>query len=279
MHLAYAGVMDRVRSIICPRCERLVGPGETKCPHCGAWLPTVLGLSPDAMRWLRRLDLTRGILVASVALFVLSLLLDPGAMLRIRSLFDLFAPSSPALFKLGMTAGPLMTGGAWWTVFTAIFLHGSALHLLFNMLFLNRYMPAVIDLFGPVRAWVIYMVAGAIGFVLSNVATGSSTIGASGALFGMFAALIVYGRRSGQTAMTQQLWMSAIMMFAMGFFFPGINNWAHAGGFAGGFVTAEAMAFAGRREHAGVWVLAVAMLLVTLAGFALSFVAFSRVFG
>ena len=270
--------MNQVRSTICPRCERLVGPGEKKCPNCGSWMPSAIGLTPNAMRWLRQLDLMRGILGVCIALFVLSLLLDLGAIFRIRSLFDLLAPSSPSLFKLGMTAGPLMTGGAWWTVFTAIFLHGSALHIVFNMLFLTRYMPAIVDLFGPVRAWVIFMVSGALGFVLSNVATGSPTIGASGSLFGMFAALIVYGRRSGQMAMTQQLWMSAIMMFAFGFFMPGINNWAHAGGFAGGFVAAEAMGFAGRREHPGLLVLAGAFVLVTLAGIALSFLTFSRLF-
>lgn len=271
--------MNPARSIICPRCERLVGPGERRCPHCGSWLPTAFGISPDAMRWLRQIDLMRGILWVCIALYVLSLLLDVGAIFRMRSLFDLLSPSSPALFKLGMTAGPLMTGGAWWTVFTAIFLHGSIMHIVFNMLFLTRYMPATIELFGPVRAWVIFMVAGVVGFVLSNIATGSPTIGASGSLFGMFASLIVYGRRSGQMAMTQQLWVSAAMMFAMGFFFPGINNWAHAGGFAGGFVAAEAMGFAGRRENPGVLVLAAAFVLVTLAGFGLSYFTFSRLFG
>jgi rhomboid protease GluP len=258
--------------MVCPRCERLVGAGERKCPHCGAWMPTALGLSPDSMRWLRRLDMSTGLIGACVVLYVLSLLLDPMAIFRPRSLFDLLAPSSRALLQLGMTAGPLMTGGAWWTLCTAVFLHGSVLHILFNMVFLRQYLPTVVDLYGPVRAFVLFMVAGVVGFALSNIATGSPTIGASGALFGMFASLIVYGRRTGQHTLTQQLWGSAIMMFLMGLFFPNINLWAHAGGFAGGFVAAEAMGFAGRREHPGLLVLAGLFVLVTLAGFVLSFV-------
>ena len=100
--------------------------------------------------------------------------------------------------------------------------------------------------------------------MLSNVAVGSPTVGASGSIFGLLASLIVYGRRTHQHAVAQQLWVSAAIMFAFGFFMPSVNNWAHAGGFAGGFVAAEALAFNGRREHpaliAFAWLLAVAVV-------------------
>src|SRR4029077_6399792 len=126
--------------------------------------------------------------------------------------------------------------------------------------------------YGSARAWVIFVVAGAVGFAVSNLAAGVPTIGASCAIFGLLAALIVYGRRSKQHAVTQQLWVSAGMMFLFGFLMPTVNNWAHAGGFAGGFVAAEALSFPGRRESPVLLVVAWTSALVVLASFTLQIV-------
>ena len=123
----------------------------------------------------------------------------------------------------------------------------ATISFLFNMLFLSRYMPQVVELFGPVRSFLIFMAAGIGGFLVSNFAGVSSTIGASGGLFGLLAALIVYGRRTGQSHITNQLWGSAIMMFLFSFMMSGVNNWAHGGGFAAGFVAAEALRFSHER--------------------------------
>jgi hypothetical protein len=60
-------------------------------------------------------------------------------------------------------------------------------------------------------------------------------------------------------------------MFVMGFVMSGVNNWAHLGGFAGGWVTAEGMRFSEKRESRGVQLLALALLGVTGAGILLSF--------
>jgi hypothetical protein len=82
----------------------------------------------------------------------------------------------------------------------------------------------------------------------------------------------VYGRKRGGTEMTMQLWQWAGMMFVLGFFMGGVNNWAHAGGFAGGWVTAEAMRFSEKRESRGVQLLALGFLGLTAVGFVLSFI-------
>ena len=67
------------------------------------------------------------------------------------------------------------------------------------------------------------------------------------------------------------LW--AVLMFAMGFMLPHVNNWAHLGGFGGGWVTAEAMRFSDeKRETPVVQVFALALLALTAAGVVLSFV-------
>src|SRR5206468_294821 len=139
---------------------------------------------------------------------------------------------------------------------------------LFNMVITRQYLPHVVELYGSARAWVIFVVAGAVGFAVSNFAAGVPTIGASGAIFGLLAALIVYGRRTRQHAVTQQLWTSAAMMFVFGFLMPSVNNWAHAGG----FVTAEAISFAGRRESPVLLGLAWVSAFLVLAAFAMQLV-------
>ena len=156
-----------------------------------------------------------------------------------------------------------------------MFLHGSALHILFNMAITSRYLPIVIDLFGSVRAFLIFMIAGAGGFLVSNLAGVSFTIGASGGVFGLFAALIVYGRRTGQSQLTGQLWGSVVIMFLFGFMMSGTNNWAHGGGFAAGFVAAEAMRFSHERESRWELGLAGLLALATVVGVGLSFVRIS----
>lgn len=261
-------------AVVCPRCGRLVDVQSPTCPNCGAWRPGLFGYGTALRRWLGGgLDLAAVITGVCVVLYVASLALDPAAALHVASLFDILSPGSRALYQLGMTNGQLLSHGWWWTVLTAVFLHGSILHILFNMLIMRQYLPLVVQLYGGARAFVVFVVAGAAGFVLSDVATGSATIGASGSIFGLLAALIVYGRRSGHSYITQQLWGSAIVMFLFGFLMPSVNNWAHGGGFAAGWVAAEAMAFASdRREGLGVIALAAVLALATLAGFVLSFV-------
>jgi len=264
-------------AIVCPSCERLISAQEKKCPFCGTWQPGMFGFGPALSRAIGgKLDLSNAITVTCAALYVLSLAIDPGALLRFSGIFDLFAPSGQALFRLGMTGGYAMALGQWWTLCTAVFLHGSVLHILFNLVIMRRYLPMVTDLYGNARGFVIFMAAGIGGYVLSNALGGSNTIGASGSIFGLLGALICYGRRTGQSYITNQLWMSALMMFVMSFLMGGhVNNWAHAGGFIGGYLAAQVMPTTHRREGPGLMLLAGALALVTVAGFALSFVGFA----
>jgi len=261
----------RSGAVVCPGCGRLVDVNEPRCPYCGQGAPGMFGYGPALQQLTNRLDLTLGIIAACVGLYVISLALDPSAILRKEdgfNLFSLLSPSGRALAVLGMTGNFAMAQGRWWTLLTAIFLHGSLLHLAFNMVIMRQFLGNVIELYGTARAWIIFVVAGVVGFVLSNLATGAPTIGASGSIFGLLGAMIVYGRRSGQHSVTQRLWSSALVMFLFGFFMPGINNWAHAGGFAGGFVAAEALSISNRREGPGLLMLSGAAALAVVAAFA-----------
>ena len=238
----------RTGAVVCPGCGRLVDVNEPVCPYCGRPSPGMFGYGPALQRLLGGFDLPAAIVTGCAVLYILSLAIDPRHILAMAGMFDILAPSGNALAVLGMTGGFAMQQGRWWTVLTAVFLHGSLLHILFNMVITRQYLPHVVELYGTARAWVIFVIAGMVGFAVSNLAAVPYTIGASGAIFGLLAALIVYGRRTHQHAVAQQLWMSAGVMFLFGFVMPSVNNWAHAGGFAGGFVAAEALSFSGRRE-------------------------------
>ncbi len=265
-------------AIICSECGKLISVGEERCPFCGAWRPGLFGYAPWIQRFFgSRLDLSRLLITTCLVVYGLSLLIQPEAIFSTAGIFDLLSPGRRALYQLGMTGGLAWQAGWWWTLFTAIYLHGSVFHIAFNMFGVWNLGAPVAQVFGPARAFVIFSISGAAGFLLSNLATAAETIGASGSIFGLLAALIVYGRRRGATLMTRQLWQWALIMFVFGFFTHSVNNWAHGGGFAGGWVVAEAMAAVEeRRENRTVQLLALALLGLTAAGFVLSFVQVTR---
>ncbi len=203
----------------------------------------------------------------------MALLLQPDAISELRGLMSFLSPGTRALYQLGMTGGVAWRLGWWWTLLTAIYLHGSLIHLFFNLMWIRNLGPMSIEVYGPGRSFVLFNISGAVGFLVSNVATGVPTIGASGSVFGLMAALIVYGRRRGSSLMTNQVWQWAIILFVLGLVMPAVNNWAHLGGFAGGWVTAQAMQFDDETRES-VWVLLAVLGLVglTVVGVILSFV-------
>lgn len=271
--------------MICPGCGKLIGVDEERCPFCGAWRPGFYGMTPRLQRLFgRRLDLNSIIVGACVALYAAALALEPGAILHppgggggFGALFNLLSPGTRALYQLGMTGGIAWREGWWWTVFSAIYLHGGLLHIFFNLMWVRQLGPNVTEVYGPGRAFVIFTVAGATGFLASNLLSGAPTIGASGSIFGLLAALIVYGRRRGISTLSAQLWQWAVVLFVMGFFMSGVNNWAHLGGFGGGWLAATAMRFDDeKRETPLVQVLALTLLALTAFAVVMSFVNVTR---
>src|SRR5262249_12676892 len=236
---------QRLGSMICPQCGKLIGIDEARCPFCGAWRPGLYGWTPSLQRLFgNRLDLVSVVSATCVVLYIVALALQPEAILHFSRIFSILSPGTRALYQLGMTGGVAWQQHWWWTLLTAIYLHGGLLHIFFNLIWVRNLGPAVTEAYGTARAFVIFSLAGASGFLVSNLASGNPTIGASGSIFGLLGALIVYGRRHGHTMLTTQLWQYAVILFVFGFMpGTGVNNWAHGGGFAGGWVAGEAMRF------------------------------------
>jgi rhomboid protease GluP len=183
----------------------------------------------------------------SATLYVLTLAASGGNILG-GSIFSFLSPSGRALRLFGASgASPVFDEGAWWTLLSASWLHGGLLHILFNMMWVRDLGPTMVEFLGPGRTVVIYTVAGATGFLFSSTAGeflgtlpllgrgAGITIGASASVFGLLGALVHYGRKSGSSLVRGEALRYAIILFVFGIIMPGIDNYAHAGGFMGGY--------------------------------------------
>lgn len=239
-------------AIICPSCGKLTNADAPVCVMCGRRRPGMWGFAGPLRATFAAWSFTDVVTVACVALYIVSLVFDPAAALRPRGPLDIFAPSPQALQALGMTGAFAWEQGHWWTLLTATYLHGGVLHILFNVLWIRQLGPAVEDLYGPARLVVVFTVSGVAGFLVSNLIGVPFTIGASGSIFGLLGAMVAFGRRRGGlfgTMMFRTYGQWALLLFIFGFFMAGVNNWAHAGGFLGGFLAGLVLSFADQRAE------------------------------
>ncbi len=138
----------------------------------------------------------------------------------------------------GMWPFGIAIGNEWWRLLTSAFLHGSFLHIAFNMFVLFALGPALERVLGHVRYLLLYLVAAMGGSVASYVFSDIRTVsvGASGAIFGLMGALIVAGRRL-QTDIRQVAILLSINV-VIGFIAPGVDWRAHLGGLVVGALVA-----------------------------------------
>jgi rhomboid protease GluP len=147
----------------------------------------------------------------------------------------------------GANFGPATQDGEWWRLGTAMFLHFGVMHLLLNCLSLWEAGQLVERMYGRWRFIMIYVVAGLTGNLLSLVIQGNQAVsgGASGAIFGVYGAALIYLWRERAAISAREFkWLFgggcafSIITIVLGFIIPGIDNAAHIGGFiAGGLVS------------------------------------------
>ena len=236
-------------SVVCPSCGSLVGVRDEKCYICGRANPSLWGFAPVLRRLGTDLGFVPLVIGSSVVLYLLTLVWSGPEALRGRGPLSILAPSGQALFVFGSSgAVPVFLYDRWWTVLSAAWLHGGVLHILFNMMWVRDIGPSTADIVGPARTVIIYVVSGVCGFLLSSAAGwylpalpllggASYTVGASASIFGLLGALVHYGRKSGSSLIHGQARQWALLLFVFGLFMPGIDNYAHAGGFLGGYAT------------------------------------------
>ncbi len=183
----------------------------------------------------RQVPVTTGLLVINVVVFGVMLAFGAG----------LWHSANGVQLAWGANFGPATQDGQWWRLFTALFIHFGLIHLGLNMFALWDIGRLVERLLGPTRFVLLYLGSGVIGNLVSLVVQGNQAVsgGASGAIFSLYGALLVFlWRERKQVDGTEFRWLfggsvlfTAIML-GMGFVVTGIDNAAHGGGLLAGML-------------------------------------------
>lgn len=260
-------------STLCPNCRRLISIDEPHCPYCGLANP---GSWWKSNRWTRIFfdadSLIKAIIYVNAAMFILSILLNPGMTGLTLNPLAFLSPGNRSLLLLGATGSiPIDRFGRWWTLLSANYLHGGILHILFNMIALRQIGPFVVQEYGGHRTIISYTLGGVFGYFVSYLVGVDFTIGASAAVCSLIGSALYYGKSRGGTyghAIYRQVGGWAISIFIFGLLVPGINNWGHGGGLVAGIVLGFLMGYNERRPEsyshrmlAGLCVLATVLVL------------------
>lgn len=161
--------------------------------------------------------------------------------------------STYTLLKFGAMFGIEGFRPEWWRFFTAIVLHGGLTHLIFNCFALLVFAPPLERLLGKWRYILYYATCGVIGNVFSYWLQFDDyiSVGASGAIFGVYAAyiyLVIFHKQLLDFGTRKTIQTIVIVGFVYSFV-PGIDLWAHLGGFVGGFALMSLMVMMIRRRR------------------------------
>ena len=245
---------DRETGVSCSNCDRPI------CPDCMTSTPVGMRC-PECAR--QRTKVTQGVGEASLfstapATFVLIALNAAAFLIEIATATGGFyeIKRSSIVFDFGLF-GPLVSEGEWYRLVTSGFLHAGLLHIGFNMFalfFLGRILEPSI---GTPRFLAVYaasLLGGAFGALLLD--PNALTIGASGAIFGIFGATFVIARWRGFDAVASSIGIVLLINLALTFGAANISIGGHLGGLAAGLICGAAV-IAGDRgafgdRHAGV---------------------------
>ena len=243
------------RPQLCPSCGTLVGANATRCHQCGANLTFSMAAASRSLGKLMpaTAPATYGILGFSCLLYIVSLL----ATMRTNGLQPPSGGGLFALFGIGRIDGNVLTrfGMSYpmpvdlvqpWRLVMAVFLHGSLMHIVFNMWVLMDIGPQLEELYGSARFFFMYVLTGIAGYLFSSALSNHPSMGGSGALLGLIGVLlaITSGRKSaGMQMLRSQIIRWLIYLAIWGFLARGmVDNYAHFGGFVAGFGLGKIMA-------------------------------------
>lgn len=146
--------------------------------------------------------------------------------------------TAESLIRLGATGSvPLIDRNMYWTLLSAGYIHANLLHIVFNMLAFMSLGRLVSTLYGATVMFTVYTISTITGFLVSGIAGVQITIGASAGICGLIGAALIYGtivKDALAIAVKSHTTGWIVSLVIMGLLIPKINNWGHAGGFAGG---------------------------------------------
>lgn len=184
--------------------------------------------------------------------FLPYLLLAVNLLLFILTIMSGDSQDVETLIKMGAKYNPLIWLGEWWRLLTPLFLHAGFLHFFMNSYALYQLGTVVERLFGKERFFFIYFFSGIFGSAASTLFRPEEiSVGASGAIFGLFGGLVYFGIRKPAVSRRffgRSLWMTIGINLLLGFTIPGIDYVAHLGGLFGGLLCAAAVGL-GQKDY------------------------------
>ena len=224
---------------MCPHCRAFITDKDRVCPYCNE------RVGPRAVETRSDAPLLGGLIPQARFTTVLILLIN-FAFYAASAIYAMKAGTGDAmdldaktLYFLGAKYA-VFESGQWWRLVTAGFLHGGLLHILFNSWALFDVGAMVDQVYGTNRMLVIYFLGNIAGYFLSSVWSDQvPSVGASAAICGLVGAMIALGVRHRNPmgdAIRGAFIRWAIYILIMGFIIPHVDNAAHIGGLAGGFV-------------------------------------------
>jgi rhomboid protease GluP len=256
---------------MCPNCRAFITTSDRTCPYCG------VQVGPRAIDKREPGQILGGLIPQAHFTTILILLINFGYFIGMLALSGSMTElSNGALQALGVKYGPLIfQDHEYWRLVTAGFMHGGWIHILMNSWALYGLGAQTEQVYGTPRFLVLYFMGSVSGFYLSAVMNPlTPSLGASAGIMGLIGAMLAFGvvNHSPMGRAVKSAYGGwAIYVIAFGFI-PGFNvdNWAHIGGLAAGFVVAYAAGTPVRSDAAreGLWrVLAVVCLLLTAWSF------------
>ena len=179
---------------------------------------------------------TKALIAANVGIYLLQL--AQGAPL---------SADAGSIFVNGALFGPVVADGEWWRLITAAFLHYGPLHLGMNMLILWFVGGPIEEAIGRVQYLVLYLVSGLAGSAGAlMVHPDAVTVGASGAIFGLFGALAVLEYQHTGVLIGGPAFTLIALNLVITFLLPGVSWGGHLGGLIGGALGMLALSRLGR---------------------------------
>jgi membrane associated rhomboid family serine protease len=263
---------DRETGVSCSSCGRPIchecmipAPVGFRCPECvrqqnaAGQRARVVTRGEMRSRWgatgmvSRVTPVTRALIVINVGVFVLEIVLASGMLLG-------SGVTSSTLTSMGaLVPARVALQHEYWRLFTSMFLHANLIHIAFNMWALWVVGSYLERIMGPVRFLLLYLVAGLAGSVLVLVAGPAyvPTVGASGAIFGVFGALFAWaflsrGRDFVADQLVRQIGILLLLNLVITFGWRGAISWqAHIGGLIGGVAAFLAMRYGDKQGFRG----------------------------
>jgi rhomboid protease GluP len=236
----------------CQNCGQPTPAQLPQCVNCGARSIQNVVVEQQAKAERRFLNAlftratpaTYAILVFNFAIYLLMALVSDENFLEA----FIYMQDPETLVAFGAKTNELLAEGEWFRLITPIFIHGGLLHLLSNSYAIWVIGPVAEKLYGSARFLLIYLLAGTGGVIGSFLGgLGYSpripSVGASGAIFGLFGLLFVFGYRyrnelpsNFRRAVTTGMLPVILLNLFIGYTFPAIDNSAHIGGLLSGAV-------------------------------------------